>query len=347
MGTNFNSLTPEVRQKLALKAVFEARRSLMYPKFGRVEKLSNREGDTVKFFNYGVMSYSTEVAANTLLPSGEILADKLSWEAPLSEYANGIYILKRDLDMRKDNTRNGLMKVVGKAMGQTLDYQVATRMLTQGAAYNASGVAVSGIVATASASELNGIAQYLDTHEVGKVTEFVKPEDGYKTTPVRPCYVGLVPADCKADIMALDGFEHSETYRNNGELLDENEFGRIGDIRFVKVPNYLVSTGAGGSSSDVRNTGGKADVYTIVIIGEDAYGVVPFDANLKRTDEDYEAEIIVTTNPDKADPWGRYATFGFRMNIGSVVFTGLSSGERLVCYRVAASKSNITPVVPS
>jgi len=356
-NVNVNNMGPEVRAMLAKDAVLEARKSMLYTKFCDEGKLSKRSGDQVTFYSMHSLA-PTKTALTTpthgsysameLALTGEIISNK-QWTATLAEYGQVAYELRRNLDMRQEDHRKNMILSVGKSMGQSIEMIVSAALLASSGAKQVYANAVAGvanIVSLALAADLNGIAAYFDNKYVEKITDFVSPDSGVGTTAVRPCYVGFVPADCVPDVMALTGFQHSEMYRNQGELLDTEEFGRLGGIRFVRVPNYLVATGAGAANTTVRNTAGNVDVYTIVIAGAHFAGYTPFEPEALKgdIDEDYKSKVIITEGSDKLDPLDRFVAFGWRANVAAVGFTGLTSGERYICYRCAASKQAVTLV---
>ena len=86
------------------------------------------------------------------------------------------------------------------------------------------------------------------------------------------------------------------------------EIGSVEDFRFVLSPVLAALPDAGGAKGDMFSTGGtNADVYPILIFGEDAYGTVA----LKGKDA---AEILVRNpgKPEKGNELGQTGSVGWK-----------------------------------
>ena len=111
------------------------------------------------------------------------------------------------------------------------------------------------------------------------------------------------------DIEAITGFIPVEKYSAQQDIM-EGEFGSFAGVRFIsttQAPEFLGGGATGGSN--VKETGGKADVYATFIFGEDAYGEVPLSGQ--------SSAVIIkapsagdTTNT--SDPLNQRSTAGWK-----------------------------------
>jgi N4-gp56 family major capsid protein len=97
------------------------------------------------------------------------------------------------------------------------------------------------------------------------------------TGSVMPSYWGLCDERLAFDLRHLEGFLRTSEYASKtGTLQGEIGSDRNG-IRFLTSPNgyYLAgSTGVTIAATDVKNTGGFADVYSLFVVGQEAVGGV-------------------------------------------------------------------------
>lgn len=107
------------------------------------------------------------------------------------------------------------------------------------------------------------------------ITKILAASERIATQPVAPGYVAFGHTNLEPDLRTITGFVPRENYSNSSALLHDWEIGKLEDLRFILSPHFSPLLGAGGASAAVRNTGGNADVYQIVIIGQDAFAVTP------------------------------------------------------------------------
>lgn len=328
MATNINSLTPFVREMLDDKIISTAVKQLHFLRFGRKARLKKGSGDTAVFYDFNVGTYTTTPSADVLCPSGEVVTT-IKKSIATSEYGQVWYVKRRDFDMHQEDLRKELGSKIGRVMGQSLD-AITAAALDSGAGVHRSNVVstLSGIVTGVQLSDLNAIVDKMQRSDAEKITEYIKSDPGYSTTPVRPCYVALVPQFAKSDFMALSGFVPAEKYQTAaGNDLIPEEFGRLDscDLRLVRVGDYLLTANGGGSkgsgATELASTGGtNADIYTTIIVASDGYAIVPFESDPKLVDEQYRTQLIYNDQSDKADPSNKFVTIGWKANFGAVVF---------------------------
>lgn len=131
-----------------------------------------------------------------------------------------------------------------------------------------------------------------------------------KTLPAcRIAYVGseVVPLlKQMEDLFGNKAFIEVQHYADAGTVLN-GEIGSIDNIRFVQVPEMLHMSGHGAAETTnpgYRATGGKYDVFPVVIVGDDSFSTIGFQTDGSKLNFD-----IITKNPgkeqaDRNDPYG-------------------------------------------
>lgn len=238
---------------------------LVHEAFGQTRDIPAGNSDIIKFARYERLSKVTDPLDEGVTPSGSSLSRTLL-QAQLDWYGDFTPISDKLIKEGFDNIVGEATRVFGQQMGESLDAVVRNKLHT-GSNVVYAGDAVSRITVAAldvpTDDDLNDIALLLKNANAMPITEFVRPDEGYATTPVRPSYVGIIHTNSRELYKAMDGFEHAEKYANMGNLLP-GELGRVGDFRICEVTEAMVFDGEGAAG---------VDVYSDLFMGRDAYGV--------------------------------------------------------------------------
>ena len=125
------------------------------------------------------------------------------------------------------------------------------------------------------AADLVAAQRFLKANRAKHITRMLKASQMIATEPVAPAFVAFGHSNLEPDLRALPEFVVREKYANM-QMLSDYEIGKFQDIRFILSPQLTPFWGAGGSPTGVLSRDGvAADVYPIVIVGQDAFGVVP------------------------------------------------------------------------
>lgn len=248
---------------------------LVHTNFGQTKDIPAGMSHTIKFRKYGALSASTTPLTEGETPAGntptvtDITAD-VKWYGDYIIYTDVVTIESPDPVLTE------LTQLLGEQMGLSLD-TLARNVLMQGAnvQYAGSGTATSDVGANKviNTTELNLAIAELRNANARYMTNFINPDEGYNTTPVAPCYIGIVHPNKVATLKALQGFSPVESYARKGDIMP-NEVGKYDRIRFVESTQAGVKAGAGS---------GGIDVYCTLIFGQDAYGITRIKGHATET----------------------------------------------------------------
>ena len=180
--------------------------------------------------------------------------------------------------------------------------------------YSGTATARDEVVAPVDVSDFRLATRALKVAIAKPITKMIDASDRIATEPVAPGYVAFAHSNVEQDLRDLVGFIPREKYSSTQKLLSEQEIGKIEDIRFILSPYFTYFEGAGGASTTVLNTGGNADVYPIVIIGQDAFAVTP----LKGMDSARVAVKNPVMGQSYEDPLGQRGFVSWKMWYSSV-----------------------------
>lgn len=149
-----------------------------------------------------------------------------------------------------------------------------------------------------------------------QITSIIRSTPSFGTENVAPGYVGLVHPDLERDIRALPGFTPAEKY---GTITPwENELGKIDDVRYVTSTIFEPWADAGGAKGTMLSTGGvSADVYPVLYVGKDAYGIIALKGAYAVT------PLVVNPKPSDSDPLAQRGKAGFKTMQTAVILNDL------------------------
>lgn len=261
---------------------------------GRVNRVGftriQREGSIHKF------GFFTEFTQESLdFDSDEELMDHLSTELMNGAVQMTEAVLQKDL-----LAAAGTVLFAGAA---TQDSEVT-------------GVATTGATPTpasiVSYANLVRLDQMLTDNRTPRQTKIITGSRNIDTRVIPSCrvmYVGteLVPLlKAMKDTFDQKAFIPVQAYADAGTILN-GEIGSIDQFRIIQVPEMLHWAGVGaaeGSNPGFRATGGKYDVYPMLVVGDDSFTTIGFQTDGKSVKFNVLTKMPGRETADRNDPYG-------------------------------------------
>lgn len=132
---------------------------------------------------------------------------------------------------------------------------------------------------------------------------------GEATQPVRKAYVAFGHTDLDRDIREVDGFIPAEKYARQN-LLGEHEIGSSGYFRYILTPTLEAFPSAGSATTNGMSStnGTNVDVYPVVYVARDAFGIVPLKGK-ESVEQHFQSAGVKT----KDDPLGQRGFSSWKM----------------------------------
>ena len=108
-------------------------------------------------------------------------------------------------------------------------------------------------------AEVKEAVRTLQSNDARKVTRMVNPANGFNTSPLNACYVGIISEDSLFDLKDESGWTPVEEYASQKDVM-EGEVGKLDEVRFVMTTN-------------AKTTSSTVTVHTSLIMGMDFYGI--------------------------------------------------------------------------
>jgi N4-gp56 family major capsid protein len=151
------------------------------------------------------------------------------------------------------------------------------------------------------------VTRYLKRQKAKKITKILGGSVNYATKPIEAAYIGICHTDCEPDIRDERLQEVAEYGQR--QPISEYELGSVEEVRYITSPDLAPFPDAGGAAggSVLSTSGTSADVYPVLILGQDAFGVVPLKGQSSMT-----PTVLNPGTPSKSDPLGQRGYVGWK-----------------------------------
>lgn len=267
---------------------------LVLEKFGQSKALPSNSTKVIKFRRYNALPNTPVALVEGVTPTSRQLT-VTDVTATLSQYGDLVTISDVIIDTHEDATLNEAIDVLGEQAAQMIEkMRFGIIKATTNVAYaNGTGI---GDVNTALTTDIQRRAvRALKRQNARQITTIIRSTPSYGTENVAPGFVALIHPDLEGDVRKMTNFTPAEKY---GSITPwENELGKVDDVRYVSSTIFEPTADAGGAKGAMLSTTGvNADVYPVLYLGKDAYGIVALKGMYALT------PMVVNPKPSDSDP---------------------------------------------
>lgn len=289
---------------------------------GMQKKMPKNVGETVKFrrwlpfggtdnrwistTNVGTFS-DAHLTAEGVTPSADTLT-AVDVSATLAQYSCLYSMTDKVVDQYEDDIPAEMKKQVGQRIGlvrEMVRYGVLKGMTN---AYYAGGSSRGTVTASLSVNLIRKVTRNLDANHAEMCTTILDSSPKFGVSSVEASFMVFCHTDMAAAIRDLPGFIHVANYGQR-QVIHPKELGSVESFRFILSPELAAYANAGAavaSAVGMYSTGGaNADVYPVIVCGEDAWGQVAL-----RGDKSLHVSYIPVGTEDTADPLGQRGYIG-------------------------------------
>jgi N4-gp56 family major capsid protein len=297
--TKYGDISPRTAAYAAKDFLERAVPYLIIEKFGQAKPLPANSSKTITFRKYNALDATPNVLVEGVTPSGkQLTATDVS--CTLEQLGDRITITDVVMDTHEDPVLKEGTEVLGEQAAQMIEIARFGVIKAGTNRYLANGTLRTHVNTPVTLGLQRLVTRYLKRQMAKKITKVVKSTPAYGTQNVAPSYIALCHSDCESDIRNMPGFVPVEDY-GGGMTPYESEIGKVEDVRYVYstiFEPWADGGGAmGGSGVNMISTSGvNADVYPILYLGRDAYGIVPLKGANAVT------PMVVNPKPSDSDP---------------------------------------------
>jgi len=305
--TDYGSISPRTAAYAAKEMLRRGLPYLVLEKFGQAKPIPKNMTDTVKFRRYEALDKAPNVLSEGVTPSAKQLT-KTDISATLSQYGDLIEITDKVEDTHEDDVLNESVEILGEQQAQMIE-TVRFNVLKGGTNvfYAGGETARADVNDPLDRSLQRKITRSLKRQNARKVTTVVRSTPSYGTANVAPAFIGLCHPDIEQDIRNMTGFVPVEDYGSMTPY--ESEIGKCEDVRYVASTIFepWEDAGAGTLNGMISTSGTNVDVYPILYVAKDAYGIVPLKGKNAVT-----PTVVNPSQVDKSDPLGQRGYVGWK-----------------------------------
>lgn len=293
-STTYGDISPRTAAYAEKELLKRGLPFLVLEKFGQAKPLPSNSTKVMKFRRYSALANTPVTLTEGVTPASQQLS-VVDVTATLAQYGGLTTISDVILDTHEDNTLNEAVNLLGEQAAQMIEkmrfgvLKAGTNVLyANGAARNAVNTAISLTLQRRA-------VRALKRQNARFITSIVRSTPSYGTEAVAPGYVALIHPDLEADVRGLSGFVPAEKYGSISAW--ENELGKVEDVRYVSSTIFEPWADAGGAKGAMLSTTGtSADVYPVLYVARDAYGIIALKGMFALT------PMVVNPKPSDSDP---------------------------------------------
>lgn len=303
--TAYGDISQRTAAWAATEMLSHAEPILVLSKFGQSKPLPKNKADTVKFRRPVPFATITVPLTEGVTPTSQQMAYEdvtvqiKQWGAwtEITDYVN---------DLSEDPVLSDASMLCGEQAAETVEYETWGAIRAGTNVFYANGSARNAVNSVYTLAKQRAVTRSLKANRAKKVTSMVGGSPNYSTEPVDAAFIGFAHTDLEADIRDMQGFVPTEKYGTMKAL--PYEIGKVEDVRYVLSPVLDSFADAGGATSTmISTTGTNADVYPIVIVGKEAYGLIPLKGAGAMT-----PKVLNPDTPRGGDPLGQRGSVGWK-----------------------------------
>ena len=323
--TAYGDISPRTAAYAAKELLKRATPYLVYEKFGQPKALPANSSKVISFRRYKSLSNTPTTLTEGVTPTSQLLTfDPV--EATLSQYGGVVTITDVVQDTHEDDILTETIGLLGEQAAQQIEnmrfgvLKACTNIIwSNGSATNAVNTPLTTAVQRKA-------VRALKRQNARPITSIVRSTPSFGTENVAPGFVGIVHPDLEGDIRAMTGFTPAEKYGSISPW--ENEIGKVDDVRYVSTTINAAWPDVGAAKLTMWSTTGTlADVYPVIYLGREAYGIVALKGAYAVT------PMVSNAKPGDSDPLAQRTHIGWKSMQTAVLINDL----HMVVCKVAAT----------
>lgn len=286
------------------KMLIRALPYLVFEKFGQAYPLPTKSTKTAKFRRFESLDATPKELTEGVTPTAQTFS-VTDIEATVHQYGNLVTMTDVLLDTNDSPIMEQVTQIVGEQAAETVENMRIGVLLGGTNVEYANGTARKEVNTPISLPLQRRITRKLKNQKARFLTDSIKSTPRFYTESISPCFVAVCHPDCEADIRSMPHFQDVKDYGNTSPW--ENEIGAVEGVRYLFTTLMKSWPDAGGTKTNaagdtmVSTTGTKADVYPILFLAKDAYGLVPLKGAESLT------PVIINPSHTESDPLAQRA----------------------------------------
>lgn len=326
--TTYGDISQRTAAWAATEMLTHAEPILVLSKFGQSKPLPKNKADTVKFRRPVPFPVVSAPLSEGVTPA----ARQMQYEdvtVQIKQWGDVVEITDVVHDLAEDPVLSDASMLCGEQAAETIELQTWGALRAGTNVFYANGSARTDVNAVISLAKQRAITRSLKGARAKKVVNMVSASPNYATEPVDAAFIAFAHTDLEADIRDMEGFTPTEKYGSMKAL--PYEVGKVEDVRYILSPVLTKWEDAGGDPTTngvVSTSGGapgQADVYPVVYVAKEFYGLIPLKGK-----NSVKPSVLNPDTKTKDDPLGQRGYVGWKTYFVAKILNE-AWGARLEC----------------
>jgi len=297
---NISPMVPAMAQQKMLKRMIP---NMVIEPWGQVFELPQHNSKNMKFRRYLPLDATPVELTEGVAPSGE----QLKYEeitCTVQQFGDLMYFSDVVVDTEDSPILTQASEVLGEQAARLLETMRYNILKAGTNVFYANGTQRTDVNTPITRELQRKVERTLRRNAAKPVTKRTASSTNYGTEAVDACFIALCHVDCSSDIRDMKGFKDVIDYGSRQAF--PYELGSVEGVRYITSPILEPWANAGGDAGTMLSTDGvKADVYPILFIAEDAFGIVPL-----RGHGSLKPQIV--NGPDMTNPLNQKCAIGWK-----------------------------------
>jgi N4-gp56 family major capsid protein len=297
-NTTYGDISPRVAVYAMAEMLKRAMPHLVIEKFGQVYPIPERNSKVAKFRRYEALPLALTPLVEGVTPTGKTLT-VTDVTATLEQYGDFVTITDVVQDTHEDPVFQQAQQVLAEQAAQTIE-TIRFNILKAGTnVFYGNGASRAEVNTPVDLTLQRKVTRSLKRQNARYITSVVKSTPAFNTESTEAGFVALCHPDVENDVRAMTGFINTKDYGTMSPW--ENEIGSVEDVRYVRSTIFEPWLGAGSNTlnSMLAEDATNVDVYPILYIAADSFGIVPLKGLNAIT------PTVINPTPTKSDPLGQ------------------------------------------
>ena len=301
----YGDISPRTAAHAVVKMLRRAVPHLVIEKFGQTYVMPTKSTKVAKFRRYNALSLATTPLVEGVTPAGKKVT-VTDVTATLDQYGDFVTFSDAIEDTHEDPYLQETSGVLGEQAAQSIE-TVRWNVIKAGTnVFYANGSSRTDVNTPITTALQRQVTRQLKRQNASPITNPVSSDARFRTEPIEAAFIALCHVDVENDIRGMSGFISTKQY---GTVTPwQNEIGSVEDVRYLRSTIFTAFADGGGAKGlMISTTGTSADVYPVIYIARDAYGIVPLKGK--------DSLSIMVKNPGSsgsADPLNQRGTAGWK-----------------------------------
>ena len=308
----------------ARRLLSHAQPVLVLEAFALTKTLPKNETKVIEFRRFRPLPNASQLVEGQT-PSAQLFGYD-AVQIQMRQYGAVVIITDQVTDFNKDRVLGNIVEAQGEQVGRTREallwdiVRSGTNVQYAGNMSSRASLTKDSLLST---NEVRRAVATMMRNKAVKITRVLKPSPNYESYSVPPAYIAVTHTDAIPTLRELAGSSSARTNHfqpvnqySNMKMVSVHEVGNFEDVRYIASPDlpaYGGATTAVASGNDIHNfynasTGNQFDVYSTVIFGREAFGVVAL-----RGKRGIQPIVVKPGTPDHADKLGQTGWAGWKM----------------------------------